>query len=46
MYQLNLLFMWQKDDFAGEPLTVQKKGNSQEECEDKADEEKHQVGLF
>ncbi|XP_048808643.1 coiled-coil domain-containing protein 141 isoform X5 [Lagopus muta] len=32
----------QKDDFAGELVTVQKKGNSQEACEDKADEEKHQ----
>ncbi|XP_042730459.1 coiled-coil domain-containing protein 141 isoform X5 [Lagopus leucura] len=32
----------QKDDFAGELVTVQKKGNSQEACEDKPDEEKHQ----
>ncbi|XP_052531481.1 coiled-coil domain-containing protein 141 isoform X6 [Tympanuchus pallidicinctus] len=32
----------QKDDFAGELVTAQKKGNRQEECEDKADEEKHQ----
>ncbi|XP_010711848.1 coiled-coil domain-containing protein 141 isoform X2 [Meleagris gallopavo] len=34
----------QKDEFAGELVTVQKKGNSQEACEDKADEEKHQMG--
>uniref|UniRef100_A0A8C2YEZ7 Coiled-coil domain containing 141 n=1 Tax=Coturnix japonica TaxID=93934 RepID=A0A8C2YEZ7_COTJA len=33
----------QKDEFAGELVTVQKEGNSQEACEDKADEEKHQV---
>lgn len=46
MYQLNLLFTWQKDEFAGELVTVQKEGNSQEECEDKADGKKYQVGFI
>ncbi|XP_072197997.1 coiled-coil domain-containing protein 141 [Excalfactoria chinensis] len=32
----------QKDEFAGELVTVQKEENSQEACEDKADEKKHQ----
>eukprot|EP00076_Gallus_gallus_P023316 XP_015145051.1 coiled-coil domain-containing protein 141 isoform X3 [Gallus gallus] len=34
----------QKDEFAGELVTVQKEGNSQEECEDKADGKKYQMG--
>lgn len=34
----------QKDEFAGELVTVQKEGNSREECEDKADGKKYQMG--